>query len=161
MEYTNETRINTIANAKNILNDTIESVKDIFNTATIGDFIHTDKNTGEQSVATTTLGIFCGTGTGAMANNVKKYKGTLTEKLGQIFEQWRKKNEKCGDKITNAVNNTKYEIAENMARAKMDIDQIVTISGLAKDAVTAIFDKIKAENAKTAKTAKTDENTAK
>ena len=129
MEYTNETRINTIANAQNILNDTIESVKDIFNNATIGDFINTDKNTGEQSVATTTLGIFCGTGTGAMANNVKKYKGSITEKLGQLFAQWRK-NEKGADKITNAVNNAKLEMVKNMIRAKMDTNQIATITGL-------------------------------
>ena len=137
MEYTNETRINTIANAQNILNDTIESVKDIFNNATIGDFINTDKNTGEQSVATTTLGIFCGTGTGAMANNVKKYKGSITEKLGQLFANWRK-NEKGLDKVANAVKNEKFTMAKNMLLAKLSVDQISKITGLSVDEINAL-----------------------
>lgn len=137
MEFTNETRINTIANAKNIMNDTIESVKQMFETATIGDFVNTDKNTGEQSVATTILGIFCGTGTGAMANNVKKYKGTLTEKLGQLFTNWRK-NEKGADKITNAVNGAKLEMAKNMLLAKLAPEQIAKITGLSIEEIKSL-----------------------
>ena len=137
MEYTTETRINTIANAKNILNDTIESVKQIFETATIGDFINTDKNTGEQSVATTTLGIFCGTGTGAMANNVKKYKGSIVDKLGQLFANWRK-NEKGADKITNAINGAKLEMAKNMLLAKLAVEQIAKITGLSVEEIKAL-----------------------
>ncbi len=137
MEYTNETRINTIANVKSIMEDTIAAVKQIFETATIGDFINTDKNTGEQSVATTTLGIFCGTGTGAMANNVKKYKGSITEKIGQLFANWRK-NEKGADKITNAINNAKLDMAKNMLAAKMTPEQIATITGLSVEEINGL-----------------------
>ncbi len=137
MEYTNETRINTIANVKSIMEDTIATVKQIFETATIGDFINTDKNTGEQSVATTTLGIFCGTGTGAMANNVKKYKGSITEKIGQLFANWRK-NEKGADKITNAINNAKLDMAKNMLAAKMTPEQIATITGLSVEEINGL-----------------------
>ncbi len=137
MEYTNETRINTIANVKSIMEDTIATVKQIFETATIGDFINTDKTTGEQSVATTTLGIFCGTGTGAMANNVKKYKGSITEKIGQLFANWRK-NEKGADKITNAINNAKLDMAKNMLAAKMTPEQIATITGLSVEEINGL-----------------------
>ena len=98
MSYTNETKINTIPNAKNILQDTIQIVQNIFDTYTIGDFINIDKNTNEESFASTTFGIFGGCGTGAAANVPKKYKGTLTEKIVQALETWRK-NEKSADKI--------------------------------------------------------------
>lgn len=145
MNYTKETRINTIPNAKNILNDTIKSVQYMFDNYTLGDFINKDKKTDEESAATTTLGIFCGTGTGAMANNVKKYKGTLTEKMGQLFTLWRK-DEKGADKVTTAVNNTKIEMAKNMLLAKMKPEQIATITGLSVDDVKTIRDEIDTEN---------------
>ena len=129
MPYTKETKINTIPNAKNILNDTIAIVQDIFNSYTIGDFINVDKNTSEESFASTTFGIFGGCGTGAAANVPKKYKGDLTQKIGQALSVWRK-NEKGNDKVANAVNNAKIEMAKNMLHAKMDTKQIATITGL-------------------------------
>lgn len=137
MNYTKETRINTIPNAKNILQDTIQIVQNIFDTYTIGDFINIDKNTGEESFASTTYGIFGGCGTGAAANVPKKYKGSLTEKIGQALSVWRK-NEKGADKVANAVNNTKNEMARNMLNAKMDIKQISTITGLTIDEINAL-----------------------
>lgn len=137
MTYTKETRINTIPHAKLILEDTIAIVKNIYDTYTIGDFINVDKNTGEEGFASTTFGIFGGCGTGAGANVPKKYKGSLTEKIGQALATWRK-NEKGADKVANAVNSAKLDMAKNMLLAKLPIDQIAKITGLSVDEVKAL-----------------------
>lgn len=137
MTYTKETRINTIPNAKNILNDTIQIVQNIFDTYTIGDFINVDKNTNEESFASTTFGIFGGCGTGAGANIPKKYKGSLTEKIGQALATWRK-NEKSADKVATAVNNAKTDMAKNMLLAKLPVEQIAKITGLSVDEIEAL-----------------------
>lgn len=134
MTYTKETRIKEISNAQNILNDTIQIVKNIYENYTIGDFINIEKETEEESFASTTFGIFGGCGTGAAANIPKKYKGTLTEKIGQAIASWRK-NEKGADKVANAVNNAKIDMAKNMLRAKLPIDQIAKITGLSDDEI--------------------------
>lgn len=137
MTYKKDTKINTIPNAKNILQDTIQTVQNIFDTYSIGDFINIAKETAEESIATTTLGIFFGCGTGAAANVPKKFKGDLPEKIGQALATWRK-NGKDADKITSAVNNTKLEMAKNMLLAKMDVKQIATITGLSEDEINAL-----------------------
>ena len=137
MNYTKETKINTIPNAKNILNDTIQIVQNIFDTYTIGDFINVDKNTGETAFASTTFGIFGGCGTGAAANVPKKYKGDLVEKIGQALSLWRK-NEKGLDKVANAVKNEKIAMAKNMLNAKMKPEQIATITGLSVEEINAL-----------------------
>ena len=137
MNYTKDTRINTIPNAKNILEDTIKIVKSIYDTYTIGDFINVEKETGEESFASTTFGIFGGCGTGAGANVPKKFKGSLTEKIGQALATWRK-NEKGADKVANAVNSAKLDMAKNMLLAKLPIDQIAKITGLDVDEINAL-----------------------
>ena len=134
MNYTKETKINSIPNAKNILNDTIQIVQNIFDTYTIGDFINVTKETGEESFASTTFGVFGGCGTGAAANIPKKYKGSLVEKIGQSLATWRK-NEKGLDKVANAVKNEKIQMAKNMLSAKMKPEQIATITGLTIDEI--------------------------
>ena len=134
MNYTKETKINTIPNAKSILEDTIKIVQNIFDTYTIGDFINTDKDTGEESFASTTFGIFGGCGTGAGANVPKKFKGSLTEKIGQALATWRK-NEKGLDKVANAVKNEKITMAKNMLLAKLAPEQIAKITGLSIDEI--------------------------
>lgn len=137
MNYTKETKINEIPNAKNILQDTIQIVQNMFDTFTIGDFINVDKNTNEESFASTTFGIFGGCGTGAAANVPKKYKGDLTQKIGQALSVWRK-NEKGLDKVANAVKNEKIQMAKNMLNAKMKPEQIATITGLSVDEINAL-----------------------
>lgn len=137
MTYTKETRINSIPNAKNILEDTIAIVKNIYDTYTIGDFINVDKNTGEEGFASTTFGIFGGCGTGAGANVPKKYKGSLTEKIGQALATWRK-NEKGADKVANAVNSAKLDMAKNMLLAKLPVEQIAKITGLSVEEIKAL-----------------------
>ena len=137
MNYTKETRINEIPNVKNILEDTIKIVQDIYDTYTIGDFINIDKNTQEEGFASTTFGIFGGCGTGAAANVPKKYKGSLPEKIGQSLATWRK-NEKGSDKIANAVKNEKITMAKNMLIAKLNVDQISKITGLSVEEINAL-----------------------
>lgn len=137
MNYTKETKLNEIPNAKNILNDTIQIVQDIYDSYTIGDFINIDKNTTEESFASTTFGIFGGCGTGAAANVPKKYKGTLTEKIGQALATWRK-NEKGLDKVANAVKNEKITMAKNMLSLKLDVKQIATVTGLSVEEINAL-----------------------
>ena len=137
MNYTKDTKINTIPNAKNILNDTIASVQSMFDNCTLGDFINVAKETGEQSIATSTLGIFFGCGTGAAANVPKKFKGDLIQKLGESFSTWRK-NEKGLDKVANAIKNEKITMAKNMLLAKMKPEQIATITGLTIEEINAL-----------------------
>lgn len=137
MNYTKETRINTIPNAKNILEDTIKIVQSIFDNYTIGDFINVEKETGEESFASTTFGIFGGCGTGAGANVPKKFKGSLTEKIGQALATWRK-NEKGLDKVANAVKNEKIAMAKNMLLAKLAVEQIAKITGLSVDEINGL-----------------------
>lgn len=137
MNYTKETKINTIPNAENILKDTIAIVQNIYDTYTIGDFINVEKETGEESFASTTFGIFGGCGTGAGANVPKKFKGSLTEKIGQALATWRK-NEKGLDKVANAVKNEKITMAKNMLLAKLSIDQIAKITGLSVDEINGL-----------------------
>lgn len=137
MNYTKETRINTIPNAKNILEDTIKIVQNIFDNYTIGDFINVEKETGEESFASTTFGIFGGCGTGAGANVPKKYKGTLIEKIGQALATWRK-NEKGADKVANAVKNEKITMAKNMLVAKLNVEQISKITGLSIEEINSL-----------------------
>lgn len=137
MTYTKETKIKEIPNAENIMNDTIAIVKNIFETYTIGDFINVEKETGEESFASTTFGIFGGCGTGAGANVPKKFKGSLTEKIGQALATWRK-NEKGLDKVANAVKNEKLSMAKNMLLAKLPTEQIAKITGLSVDEINAL-----------------------
>lgn len=137
MNYTKETKLNEIPNAKNILQDTIQIVQNMFDTFTIGDFINVDKNTNEESFASTTFGIFGGCGTGAAANVPKKYKGDLTQKIGQALSVWRK-NEKGLDKVANAVKNEKIQMAKNMLIEKMKPEQIATITGLTIEEINAL-----------------------
>ena len=112
-------------------------MQNMFDTFTIGDFINVDKNTNEESFASTTFGIFGGCGTGAGANVPKKFKGSLTEKIGQALATWRK-NEKGADKIANAVKNEKITMAKNMLNAKMKPEQIATITGLSIEEINAL-----------------------
>ena len=137
MYYSKVTRINAIPNAKNILEDTIKIVQNIYDNYTIGDFINVEKETGEESFASTTFGIFGGCGTGAGANVPKKYKGSLTEKIGQALATWRK-NENGLDKVANAVKNEKITMAKNMLLAKLSIDQIAKITGLSVDEINSL-----------------------
>ena len=137
MNYTKETKINEIPNAKNILQDTIQIVQNMFDTFTIGDFINVDKNTNEESFASTTFGIFGGCGTGAAANVPKKYKGDLTQKIGQALSVWRK-NEKGLDKVANAVKNEKIQMAKNMLGLKIDVKQIATVTGLTIEEINGL-----------------------
>lgn len=137
MNYTKETKLKEIPNAQNIMNDTIAIVKNIYENYTIGDFINTEKETGEESFASTTFGIFGGCGTGAGANVPKKFKGTLTEKIGQALATWRK-NEKGLDKVANAVKNEKITMAKNMLLAKLSLDQISKITGLSIEEINGL-----------------------
>lgn len=137
MTYTKETKLKEIPNAENIMNDTIQIVKNIYENYTIGDFINVEKETGEESFASTTFGIFGGCGTGAGANVPKKFKGSLTEKIGQALATWRK-NEKGLDKVANAVKNEKITMAKNMLLAKLSVDQISKITGLSVDEISAL-----------------------
>lgn len=137
MTYTKETKLKDIPNAENIMKDTIAIVQNIYATYTIGDFINTEKDTGEESFASTTFGIFGGCGTGAGANVPKKFKGSLTEKIGQALATWRK-NEKGLDKVATAVKNEKITMAKNMLLAKLSIDQIAKITGLSAEDINAL-----------------------
>ena len=137
MNYTKETKLSNIPNCANILEDTLKSVKEIYETYTIGDFINVAKDSGDESLASTTLGIFCGEGSSAISNMVKKEKGTLCEKLSSMLSTWRK-NSKGGGKITQAVQDTKLQMAKNMLNAKMKPEQIATITGLSVDEINAL-----------------------
>lgn len=155
MNYTENTNLSEIKNAQAIADSTKKAI-DILLTKDLGFFVKFDDETQEYSIKTESLSTICGTSSGAIANQIKKRKGTIYEKLGDFFATWSKDAGKLSatEIAKQAENSTKMSMAENMARAKMQAEQIATISGLSLDVVNTIIAKVKAETAKTAE--KTD-----
>jgi hypothetical protein len=155
MNYTENTKLSEIKNAQ-IIADSTKKAIDLLLTKDLGFFVKFDNETQEYSIKTESLSTICGTSSGAIANQIKKRKGTIYEKLGDFFATWSKDAGKIStaEIAKTAENNAKMAMAETMVKSKMNLDQIVTITGLSKETVTAIFDKIKAENAKTDENAK-------
>ena len=158
MNYTKETTLKEIPNAKIIAENTKKTIDYMLGNWCVGDFVKWNEKKHKNEIKTESLSTLCGTSSGAIANRIDEQDAPdIYGKIGAFLGSWIKGGNKNNavEIAKKAEENTKLSMAENMARAKMNIDQIVTISGLSKETVTAIFDKIKAENAKTAEKTET------
>ena len=138
MNYTKDTQLNTIANAQNIANRTINDIKSMVDSFTLGSFVEENKKTGELELKTQSLSTICGTSAGAIANQIKARKGDIFAKLGDFFATWTKNGNNTAGQIANAVRNEKFTMAKNMLNAKMKAEQIATITGLTIDEINAL-----------------------
>ena len=117
MNYTKETQLKTIANAQNIANRTINDIKSMVDTFTLGSFVEENKKTGELELKTQSLSTICGTSAGAIANQIKARKGDIFTKLGDFFATWTKNGNNTAGQIANAVNNEKRNMAKTCCRS--------------------------------------------
>ena len=138
MNYTKDTQLKTIANAQNIANRTINDIKSMVDTFTLGSFVEENKKTGELELKTQSLSTICGASAGAIANQIKARKGDIFAKLGDFFATWTKNGNNTAGQIANAVRNEKFQMAKNMLGAKMKPEQIATITGLTIEEINAL-----------------------
>lgn len=139
MNYTENTKLSEIKNAQNIADSTKRAI-DVLLTKDLGFFVKFDDETQEYSIKTESLSTICGTSSGAIANQIKKRKGTIFEKLGDFFATWSKDAGKLStaEIAKQAENNAKITMAKNMLLAKLSIDQIAKITGLSVDEINAL-----------------------
>lgn len=136
MNYTEKTKLSEIKNAQVIADSTKKAI-DVLLTKDLGFFVKIDENTQEYSIKTESLSTICGTSSGAIANQIKKRKGTIFEKLGDFFATWSKDSGKLSavEIAQQSEMNAKKEMAKKMLSAKMDVKQIATITGLTEDQI--------------------------
>lgn len=139
MNYTENTKLCDIKNAQVIADNTKKAI-DILLTKDLGYFVKFDETTQEYSIKTESLSTICGTSSGAIANQIKKRKGTIYEKLGDFFATWSKDGGKlsAAEIAKKAEKDTKLTMAKNMLMGKMDIKLIATITGLSVDEINAL-----------------------
>ena len=153
MNYTKETKLKDIQNAKTIAENTKKTIDYMVENWTIADFVKWNEKKHKNEIKTESLSTLCGTSSGAIANRIDEQDAPdIYGKIGAFLGSWIKGGNKNNavEIAKKAEENTKLSMAENMARANMQPQQIATISGLSLDVVNAIFAKIKAE--KTEKT---------
>ena len=138
MNYTENTKLSEIINAKAIAERTKKDIDFMLNSYTLVDFVETNKKSGELELKTQSLSTICGASAGAIANQIKARKGTIWEKLGNFFETWTKNGNNTAGQIANAVKNEKIQMAKNMLNAKMKPEQIATITGLTVEEINAL-----------------------
>lgn len=138
MNYTENTKLSEIANAKAIAERTKKDIDFMLNSYTLVDFVETNKKSGELELKTQSLSTICGTSAGAISNQIKARKGTIYEKLGDFFATWTKNGNNTAGQIANAVKNEKIQMAKNMLSAKMQPEQIATITGLSIDEINGL-----------------------
>ena len=139
MNYTQNTKLTEIAHAKVIADDTKKAI-DILLTKDLGFFVKLDEDTNEYSIKTESLSTICGTSSGAIANQIKKRKGNIFEKLGDFFATWSKDAGKlsAAEIAQKAEKDAKLTMAKNMLLAKLSVDQIAKITGLSVDEINAL-----------------------
>ena len=139
MNYTENTKLSEIKNAQ-IIADSTKKAIDVLLTKDLGFFVKLDETTNEYSIKTESLSTICGTSSGAIANQIKKRKGNIFEKLGDFFATWSKDNGKqnAAEIAKQAEDNAKSQMAKNMLLAKLAVEQIAKITGLSVDEINAL-----------------------
>lgn len=139
MNYTENTKLSEIKNAQAIADSTKKAI-DLLLTKELGFFVKFDEETQEYSIKTESLSTICGTSSGAIANQIKKRKGTIFEKLGDFFNTWSKDVGKLStaEIAKQAENSAKITVAKSMLSAKLSIDQIAKFTGLSVDEINAL-----------------------
>ena len=140
MNYTENTKLSEIKNAQ-IIADSTKKAIDLLLTKDLGFFVKFDETTSEYSIKTESLSTICGTSSGAIANQIKKRKGNIFEKLGDFFATWSKDSGKlsAAEIAKQAENSAKIQMAKNMLLAKLPRDQIAKITGLSVDDINSLI----------------------
>ena len=139
MNYTQNTKLSEIKNAQ-IIADSTKKAIDVLLTKELGFFAKLDENTQEYSIKTESLSTICGTSSGAIANQIKKRKGNIFEKLGDFFATWSKDNGKLSavEIAKQSEQKARIEMAKNMLLAKLAPEQIAKITGLSVEEINAL-----------------------
>lgn len=139
MNYNENTKLSEIKNAQNIADSTKKAI-DVLLTKDLGFFVKFDDETQEYSIKTESLSTICGTSSGAIANQIKKRKGNIFEKLGDFFATWSKDSGKlsAAEIAKQAENSARITMAKNMLLAKLAVEQIAKITGLSVDEINAL-----------------------
>lgn len=139
MTYTENTKLAEIKNAQVIADSTKKAI-DVLLTKDLGFFVKLDETTQEYSIKTESLSTICGTSSGAIANQIKKRKGTIYEKLGDFFATWSKDSGKlsAAEIAQKAEKDAKINMARNMLLAKLNVEQIAKITGLNVDEIESL-----------------------
>ena len=139
MNYTENTKLSEIKNAQAIADSTKKAI-DLLLTKELGFFVKFDDETQEYSIKTESLSTICGTSSGAIANQIKKRKGDIFEKLGDFFATWSKDAGKlsAAEIAKQAEKSAKIDMAKNMLTAKLTAEQIAKITGLSIDEINAL-----------------------
>lgn len=139
MNYTENTKLSEIKNAQVIADSTKKAI-DVLLTKDLGYFVKFDEQTQEYSIKTESLSTVCGTSSGAIANQIKKRKGNIYEKLGDFFATWSKDSGKlsAAEIAQKAEKDAKITMAKNMLSAKLSVDQIAKITGLSVDEINEL-----------------------
>lgn len=148
MNYTKETKLKEIPNAKTIAENTKKTIDYMLDNWCVGDFVKWNEKKHKNEIKTESLSTLCGTSSGAIANRIDEQDAPdIYGKIGAFLGSWVKGGNKNNavEIAKKAEENTKLSMAENMVRANMQAQQIATISGLSLDVVNTIIAKIKAE----------------
>lgn len=139
MNYTETTALSEIKNAQVIADNTKKAI-DILLTKDLGYFVKFDEETQEYSIKTESLSTICGASSGAIANQIKKRKGNIYEKLGDFFATWSKDGGKLStaEIAQKAEKDAKVTMAKNMLLAKLSVEQIAKITGLSVDEINGL-----------------------
>ena len=139
MNYTENTKLSEIKNAQ-IIADSTKKAIDVLLTKDLGFFVKFDETTNEYAIKTESLRTICGASSGAIANQIKKRKGTIFEKLGNFFATWSKDSGKlsAAEIAKQAENSAKISMAKNMLAAKLQPEQIAKITGLTVEEINAL-----------------------
>lgn len=148
MNYTKDTKLSEIPNAQTIGDATKSTIDYMLKNWTIGDFVKYNEKKNRNELKTESLSTLCGTSSGAISNRIDEQKSNdIYEKIGLFLATWIKGGNKLStaEIAKQAAENTRLAMAENMARAKMQADQIATISGLKLEVVNTIITRIQSE----------------
>lgn len=141
MNYTKETKLSDIKNAETIGNATKSTIDYMLKNWTIGDFVKFNEKKNRNEIKTESLSTLCGTSSGAIANRIDEQKSdNIYEKIGLFLGSWVKGGNKqsAAEIAKQAENNAKIQMAKNMLSAKMQAEQIATITGLTIDEINAL-----------------------
>jgi predicted transposase/invertase (TIGR01784 family) len=139
MNYTKETKLSEIKNAQ-VIADSTKNAIDLLLAKDLGFFVKFDEDTQEYSIKTESLSTICGTSSGAIANQIKKRKGTIYEKLGDFFATWSKDAGKlsAAEIAKQAEKAAIITMAKSMLAAKLNVEQIAKLTGLSVDEINAL-----------------------
>lgn len=139
MNYNENTKLSDIKNAQIIADNTKKAI-DILLSKDLGYFVKFDEQTQEYSIKTESLSTICGASSGAIANQIKKRKGTIYEKLGDFFATWSKDGGKLStaEIAQKAEKDAKINVAKSMLLAKISAEQIAKFTGLSVDEINGL-----------------------